>query len=352
MPYFSFDADDVAVGRDAAIFAQAGRRILVRHLSTDQVARIARCWRAGRFAADDLGEALMADLRGKTLVRDGHVDAARDAAVGGGRVARALRVPARTIALIARPLQPLTRVEVQLAVVVGVLGLLVSGVLHCVSIGSMTHWIATVTPSDALVACAVFFATTVIHELGHSAACLRLTGLTGSVRFTHYRGLPALASDVSAIALTDARGRASVAISGAITQTAFCALLLAVGGPAVRFGATLGLLSALFVATPLPMTDGYWLLRDLFGWSLKPRLGRGGTGHVSDTVYGWALAAMTLFFSLSLAAECLSMARAVPALLASAPFRALLVAALALYIGVVTGLFVVSNARQFNQESA
>ena len=341
-PYFSFDADDVAVGRDAAIFSQASRRILVRHLSPDQVGRIARCWRVRRFALHDLGEFLMAELSGKSLVLAG--------AKGRAHLAFTWRVPSRGVAIAARPLQPLTRFDVQAAIVAIVLALLAMGLLHCAPIVSMTRWIATAKPADALVACMVFFATSLVHELGHSAACLRLTGLTGSVRFTHYRGLPALASDVSAIALTDARGRASVAVSGAITQVAFCALLLAVGGPAVRFGATLGLLSALFVATPLPMTDGYWLLRDAFGWSMQPRLGRSPAGRTSDTVYGWALVAMTLLFSLSLATECLSMLRAVPVLMASSPWRASMVGALALYVAVVTGMFVLSNARQFNQE--
>lgn len=345
--FYSFDAEDVAVGRGNAIFSQAGRRILVRHLSPEQVARLDKCWRAGRFALQDLGDDLMSKLGANALVRD----------FGGAaptlqsRVARRLRVPSRVVAALARPLQPLTYFGVQAALVILVVGLLATGVLHGTHIVSMTRWIATAAPADALIACAVFFATTLVHELGHSAACLRLTGLTGSVRFTHYRGLPALASDVSAVCLTDARGRASVAISGAITQLAFTALLLAVGGPSVRFGATLGMLSALFVATPLPMTDGYWLLRDLFGWSMQPRLGRSAPGHRSDTVYGWALLGMTAFFSLSLVAECVSMARAVPPLLATAPVRAMLLAGLTLYIAIVTGMFVRSNAHQFIKEA-
>jgi hypothetical protein len=342
-PWHAFDADDVCVGPEAAIVVQGSRRVLVRNVTPAQARQLARACRAGAFRHGELDERLVDELARSSLVSA----PLREAPAARRRAGP--RVPSRIVARLAAPLRPLTTWQAQLAIVALVVGLLAAGAVELSRGVSPLRWVTALRPVDVLVAALVFFLTAVVHELGHAAACLRHTGMTGGIRLASYRGLPALAADVSAICLTGKAGRANVAISGGVMQAAVAALLLPVGNEAVRLGATMALLSALFVVTPLPLTDGYWCLRDLFDLDLRPRL-RGLSGGRAGLVYGWSLCAMTLFFGAMLSIECVAMFRALGPVLATSPARACLLGAANLYLAVVTLLFVHRNYALLRQQ--
>jgi hypothetical protein len=224
------------------------------------------------------------------------------------------------------------------------------GMVHLAKVQDFAHWVTHVTLVDALITLAVIQLSGLVHEFGHAAACLRHTGATGSIRLMQYRGAPAMAADVSSICMTDARGKAMVAIAGAAIQSVFGLALLASGVEALRMGASMAVLAALFSMTPLPGTDGYWLLRDLFGLQLRPRLWRSAAGRWSDVLYGYLLAASIAAFSILLLRQCAYLLELIRTDRWTPSLRTALLAALLSYLAVVTCLFVWKNLQLFIED--
>lgn len=340
-PLYFFDVDDIAFGGDTAILARDGQRILVKNLSRENVEWLDSVSNARPFRLEEIPAEMHSQIEKFEIVRPVELTPRR-------RRGRGIQLPSRWVRMLARPLAPLTHFRTHSFIIIGVLSLLHEKILALEPVHAIQDWIASMSPMFALVASATFLVSSIAHELGHAAACFRVTGMTGAIRFATYRGLPALAADVSSVCLADAKGRAAVAISGPMLQIAFAAFILAFGNEPMRFGATLAMLSAIFAATPLPLTDGYWLLRDLTGLHLVPRLILSKAhSKISDVVYGWGLIAMTIFFTVLLSYECVQMARQAAPLASTSVTRGAMLTGMTGYLAFVIVLFVFGNIKLF-----
>lgn len=343
--WHSFDADDVAIGGGAAIIASGARRLLLHPIAPQQARVLEAACSAGGFEQDKLDPALREQLIAQGLACAG---AERPQHPKRWR----MRLPARTAILLATPLRPFTLWPGLMGISCAVVLLLALGVARTSDVVSPVQWLSRFRAQDMIVAALVYLLTAVVHELGHSAACLSRTGLTGGIRLTTYRGMPALAADVSAIHLTTTRGRANVALAGGVLQAGVSALLLMSPDTGVRMGATIALMSAVFVLLPLPATDGYWLMSDLLGRPLRPRwrLSKGSVVDVVDVVdvvYGWAVIGMTALLGTMLVRQLMSVATAISPSIGATPVHAAVLSLLTIYLGFVSVVFVFRNLRLF-----
>jgi hypothetical protein len=340
-PLYFFDVDDVAVGPNTAILSQKERRILIKNLSSAHINWLGQVSRDISFNIEDVPIGLYEKLQDQNVVRLVGTNSVR-------RSGRRMQLPSRLVRRLVGPLIPLTTFKAHCAIIFGVILLVQQKIIELVPIHATQEVIASMNLEFALAAVCTIPISSLAHELGHSAACLRVTKMTGSIRATTYRGIPALATDVSSVCLAGPKGRAAIAISGATTQIAFAAVLLLVDNSGVRFGATIAMLSAIFVVTPLPLTDGYWLLRDLTGLRLKPYLFFSGTDtRLSDVIYGWCLLAMTIFFAALLSYEGVQFAKQISFAAGESLFRAALFTMGVVYLSMVVGVFVIKNIKLF-----
>jgi hypothetical protein len=296
---YHFDADDVALGRTFAVVSQGGRRLLLRNLSAQEIGTLRHLNRHHHFRQDQISQQLFASLSRLGLVLD-----TPRVATAAQRMRTWLRMPSSHVSAIAGPLQwAFSPAGLILLALFNVL-MLASPLTKLAPIQDFAHWAVHVSASDAALTMGVGLASMIVHEFGHAAACLRMTGATGSIRLLNYRGTPAMAADVSSICLTDERGKAVVAAAGAMAQAVFATLVLASNIEALRMGATMALLAAAFSMTPLPNTDGYWLIRDYFNLRLTPALWKRPLLRMSDVVYGYFLFASTAGFAVMLLSQC------------------------------------------------
>lgn len=130
--------------------------------------------------------------------------------------------------------------------------------------GSLTNYGASFWPAYAL-----FFASLLVHELGHAAACLRYGARPSEIGFTVYLIFPALYSDVSTAWRLRRWQRAVVDLAGAYFQLAVgaCYILAFLGGAgeAFRTAFLMILYTNLFSLNPVFKFDGYWLVADALG---------------------------------------------------------------------------------------
>ncbi|QNA87497.1 hypothetical protein G4G28_01720 [Massilia sp. Dwa41.01b] len=340
---YQFDVDDVALGDTFAVLSQGTRRLLLKNLTADEMRTFSDLNRNRIFGREQVSEKMFASLTSHGLVCD--TPQAPDLR---RRIARRLRISSRTVSQLARPLGPLFSAPGLLFLVLLQVVLYSLPGVHFARIHDFAHWAMQVTFVDAAITIAVLLLSMTIHEFGHATACLRMTGATGSIRVMTFRGTPAMAADVSSICLTDERGKAVVAMAGALFQSSFGACLLAFGPQQVQMAATMAILGAIFSLTPLPNTDGYWLIRDFFNLRLKPRLWPVRKERAwTDVLYGYGLFAATCGFALVLFRQCAYLY----GIIAESPdfitFKIAAVALLLAYLGMVTCLFMWKNFRLF-----
>jgi hypothetical protein len=206
-----------------------------------------------------------------------------------------MKLSSRNVTLAAKPFKILTFFPALLLMLFLIVAAFSFGAVETVKLEDPKDWFADISISRAIYAFATFLVCVCLHEVGHAAACFRLTGITGVIRLSSFRGMPALIADVSSIHLTTPAGRAIIAISGVIFQCALATCLLLIPDQGVRLGATLSIMTALVAVFPMPKSDGYWFIRDLFQLRLKPSLKNGNTIIWSDIVYGYWLLGMTLW---------------------------------------------------------
>lgn len=303
-PWFVFKGDDIAVGAEHAIFSVGQRRVLVRPLTQQDSAALSELSRKQCIAANTVSPGLARHLLGQYLLTSSDQPQAatrvRPGSMASHRVVAIVRwVWPRPDSLFASPASLIRMALLSLGIVLAWW----SG-RPLPDLPSIARWFATAPFLDLQLVSAAVFLAAIGHEYGHAAACYRYSGTCGTIRITHYRGLPAIATDVSAIhTIVDRREKAMVAAAGPIAQAWIGLLFLAVPDERIRLAGMLTLLGAAFVFMPMPMSDGYWLLRDLFNLSLRPTWRRSTGRHWCDLVYGWSLTIATL----ALAAVLLSM---------------------------------------------
>lgn len=116
---------------------------------------------------------------------------------------------------------------------------------------------------------AVLIATTLVHELGHAAACAHYGQPPSAIGFTIYLIYPALYSDVSSAWRLNRWQRVVVDVGGFYFQFIVAAVLALIyihwrWEPAKI--AVLGVLtSAIFSMNPILKMDGYWVMADALG---------------------------------------------------------------------------------------
>jgi putative peptide zinc metalloprotease protein len=114
-------------------------------------------------------------------------------------------------------------------------------------------------------------ATTLVHELGHAAACRRYGCPHGPIGWGVYLFTPVFYTDVSQVWRLPRRQRAVVDVGGVYFEAAAAAavlvLYLATGHPVLVYAFLLIDISCVSQMTPVLRRDGYWLVADLAGHS-------------------------------------------------------------------------------------
>lgn len=331
-----FRGDDVAVGGRAAIVAYGTRRVLLQNLSPQQSRWLGALRTNHTVERRSEWAALYDNLLKREFISP----------LPAPKRRWSLRVPSRVVQQIARPLMPFTRPWplALLAVLSGVI--LLSGIKPLFQVRSLPEWFSTVSPRDFVLTSLIFAGCVLVHELGHAATCMRLTGLAGGIRLTGFRGIPAVAADVSTVCLATSKGKAMIAMAGAIFQIAFSTILLMSHHPDIQIAASISILAAIFNAVPLPKSDGYWFLRDLFGIRLRPRLTYvDSRDHWSDFVYGYVLILMTALFCWVLAHQSHKFWMQAVEIEQISMVRSIMLLAISIYTVVVVGLFIRANCR-------
>jgi putative peptide zinc metalloprotease protein len=287
MPFYRFEGDDIAIGRDFAIVAHGQRRLLLEPLSAGDIAWL-RAARDGAPVDAQAGDPKLVELlRQQRLLAD---------AASGRGVKVTARIPARVVARLAAPLRPLTA-AVPLALILAA-SLLVLG--EAASRAARQTQSVGVPLSGWPVIIGLWLVSALLHELGHAAACLRFTGAVGAIRVIRGRRLLGLVTDVSSLCRATPSERGLIAVSGMVLQTGFAAAVamaepLGLLPPGIATAAAaLIALTAASCAVPARRSDGDWALRDLFGLELEPRLTRRPGGRLSGLGWGYAVLAMRL----------------------------------------------------------
>lgn len=125
--------------------------------------------------------------------------------------------------------------------------------------------------SGLFLAYTLFFASLMVHEIGHSAACLAFGASPSEIGFAVYLFYPSLYSDVGACWALPRWRRVLVDIGGFYFQFLFGAVLLAVyastGCVACRVAFDFIVYTAIISVNPIFRFDGYWALADCLGVS-------------------------------------------------------------------------------------
>lgn len=192
--------------------------------------------------------------------------------------------------------------------------------------------------SDIAITLATLFATIAIHELGHAAAACYYTGTVGEFHFRFIWGMPAVTVDVTSFCLTGRKGKVAISVAGGVFQvTAALAAIALSDVPAVHTGAVIGIFLAIINLLPLPLYDGYWVLVDLLGRRVMPRLAR--SRDWIEIAYGAVLLALFVFSAPYVYATIMRQIFAAAALLQQAPVRGAVLAAFSAFAVISFTMF-------------
>lgn len=343
---FYFDIDEMLVGQGCAIFVQGSRRQLVRGLGGEQMAWMRDVSKRDSFEVPTSFLSLAERLSTHHIILSGTRPATRK------RLRDALRVPASIVRVASLPLIPMTHPLVAGAVLLTVLVLVMGGLLPITTQLSGRNLFENGDPVFIASSFAWLITLCVVHELGHAAACQRVTSIAGGIRLGVNGGMVVMATDVSPICLSDRSGKAAVALSGFTCQSvASVWVLLSQNSAPARFAATLSLLSAVYGLVPFPRNDGYWLIRDYFGLTLVPRLFPGPLASRWDTLYGWGLLVSTLAISAAILRAGTEPFAHATEFFRESPIRAALLYAFLVYMNVVCVQFLYRNLRSILRAS-
>lgn len=161
-------------------------------------------------------------------------------------------------------------------------------------------WLFKTSYLDIFSASLIFLICIAFHELGHGSSCLNRTGLVGYITGRFHMSIPVITTDVSSIHYASNHNRAAIAISGVIFQAAISVAFLLLPSEIARVGASFSLMSVAFALAPLPGSDGYWFLSDLFHTKIVGCLGPKGRKDWIGITYTFSLLVVTIYFSYKL----------------------------------------------------
>jgi putative peptide zinc metalloprotease protein len=180
---------------------------------------------------------------------------------------RGTLIPAPAVRFLARLLAPFFYGPV---VVLGLLGLVVADVwlVRQASLGGAVDSIL-IDPPLLLSVIAILLAATVVHELGHAAACHFGGAAPGKIGVAIYVVYPAFFTDVTQTYRLGRAGRVRTDLGGvyfnALTIAALTALYAQTRSPAVLLAIVFVHVEALQQLLPLGRLDGYFVVADLVG---------------------------------------------------------------------------------------
>ncbi len=205
-------------------------------------------------------------------------------------------VPSQTIHGLCKPFTPIVGTTGLWGTAVLSLLLVGTGSVHPRLVFSVVNWLKAVSLYEFAATFLTFVICVFVHEMGHAIACLKYTGMDGSVRVQFYRGLPVFTTDVSSLYLCGPIQKGIIALSGIALQTTFSLLLLLRPIHSIQMGASLSLLSAAFALVPLSGSDGYWFLSDVFKTKIVGPFGESGRRDWIGYAYAVWLTLITSFF--------------------------------------------------------
>jgi uncharacterized membrane protein len=246
------DIDDISVSGSRVILAIGARRFFFDNLSHGFTERLEGLHRQGRLADSREISALL-----------GKIDVDRTAKAGPRPGKTILCLPSYTVKRLARPFLRLMIAPISLAICAAA-ALCGAYAMRDGFTAPLAGARQMVQAYDFAVAFFVYILSVFVHEFGHAAACLKKTGLVGSIKVRLRRGLPVFTTDVSSVHFASPRDQAQIAIAGVVFQLCFAAFLLLSPVLGMRMGAIFALVAALFCLIPYPGSDGFWFINDAF----------------------------------------------------------------------------------------
>ncbi len=278
-----FEIDDIALSNsDSVILAKGKRRIALHKLSQPQIAILIEAASAKSIPETPETDAILAKLRqidfpfGET-----------------GRKWRGLHIKSTNVVAFAKPLIALAHpVWIGLFLFAGAVS--VGLLLQLVSRFEIMFQILA-GPISGIFGCILgFWLAIVAHEAGHAAACLRSTGMVGGIRVKVHWGMPALATDVSAIAIAREQDRKWINLAGPAWHMATSVLIYYSTRDIFHEMATGALIAfplAFIALVPVPGFDGFWIFQDAVRTTISGPLRIPRKGDIIAPVYCWVLLA-------------------------------------------------------------
>jgi len=279
---YRFDVEQLAAKDGKLLISRAGRHFLL-----------------GGLPQADLTQLVNAYTRADFIGIDGLRDATRQVLLDGQFIHEAdpATLPAYKAEQRKRRQTAVYRVASAMRMfggIPGLLGLLAASLAiyllapHRMAYVSIAELVATAPAVQTLLAILTLAFTTAIHELGHAAAACYYTGTVGKANFRLIWGIPAVTVDVTSFCLTGRGGKVAISVAGGVFQIFVSVCLLAASDvQGIQAGASMGVFLALFNLLPLPQYDGYWIIVDLIGRRVHPRIV--AATHWMDVGYGLVL---------------------------------------------------------------
>lgn len=274
------------------------RRFLIRNLSKENAHELIKAHKHGLLYSNCVSPTLLSSLIQIGAAIDHNK--ANEPAQLSEKPRYKLVIPSRIVKPICGALAPLsTTPGLLMLLFLSILGV-TTGICRPQYPTNITAWLLETSYLDIFLSSLSFLGCILFHELGHGSACLNRTGLVGCITGRFYIGIPVITTDVSSLHYTSNRNKAVIAISGVVFQTAISVALLILPSEIVRTGATLSLMSAAFALTPLPGSDGYWFLSDLFQMKIAGFFGPQGRKDWVGITYTFFLLLVATYFAYKL----------------------------------------------------
>lgn len=335
---YRFDVDRLTARNGKLLVERNGRHFLIRDIPEATLRRLVSAFAQSEILHRDHlpGNAC------ETLVANGILVTSDDAELVRYRAQRGPRDTALAFKL-ANPIRLLGS-SAGLLFLVGLSVLLYTWSQPSMRFMTLAAMVEGMDVTDIALTLLTLFATIAIHELGHAAAACYYTGTVGEFHFRFIWGMPAVTVDVTSFCLTGRQGKVAISVAGGVFQVTAAMLLIALCDlDAVHTGAAIGIFLAAVNLLPLPLYDGYWVVIDLLGRRVMPRLAR--SRDWLEIAYGLVLLSLFLLSTPYVYATIRRQIDASIALLQQAPLRGAVLTIFSLFAIVSFAMFTWSLAK-------